>query len=170
HVWSIDTIVTRSSLEAALTEARLIRELKPPYNRALRSSPPAYFIRIDLTDDFARLKLSTRLSRRRGLLQLGPFIGRGNLDRAVRALSRLHGLRTCSGKLAPHVDFSPCIYGQMGHCSKPCDVSVTQDAYDAGVRRAVEFLRGRTGRLMGELVAARDQAARAMLFEAADRH
>src|SRR5207248_11145441 len=64
---------------------------------------------VDLAHEFPRLRLSTRLSRRRGLLQLGPFVGRGNLDRAIRALSKLHGLRTCSGRLAPHAEFSPCI-------------------------------------------------------------
>ncbi len=40
------------SLEAALTEARLIRELKPPYNRMLKSAAPAYFLRLDLMDPF----------------------------------------------------------------------------------------------------------------------
>src|ERR1700680_3973795 len=38
HVWSIETRPARSALEAALMEARLIRELKPPYNRIDRKT------------------------------------------------------------------------------------------------------------------------------------
>lgn len=169
HVYAIDTRVTPSALDAALLEARLIRELKPPYNRMLKGMAQAYFVRLDLMDAFPRLVLSTRLSARRGVMQLGPFVGRGGVDRAMRALGRILGLRTCAGKLAPEEDFSPCMYGQMGHCAMPCNLSAGEDAYGARVRRAVGFLRGRSGPLLGELVRARDEAARAMRYEEAAR-
>jgi hypothetical protein len=103
-------------------------------------------------------------------MQLGPFIGRHNLDHAVRGLSRVLGLRTCSGKLAPDEDFSPCIYGQMGHCAAPCNLSIASDAYNERVSRAVAFLRSRSGPLMGELARAREQAVAAMRFEEARRY
>jgi excinuclease UvrABC nuclease subunit len=169
HVWSTETRVTRSPLEAAILEARLIRELKPPYNRMLKSAAPAYFIRLDLMDPFPRLMVASRLSARRGVMQLGPFIGRQSLDHAVRTLARMLGLRTCTGRLRPDPNFSPCIYGQMGHCAQPCNVTVDEEAYGARVRRAVEFLRGRSGPIMGELARARDQAGAAMRFETAAR-
>ena len=169
HVYAIDTRVTPSALDAALLEARLIRELKPPHNRMLKGMAPAYFVRLDLMDAFPRLVLSPRLSARRGVMQLGPFVGRGGVDRAMRALGRILGLRTCAGKLAPAPDFSPCMYGQMGHCAMPCNLRADEEAYGARVRRAVEFLRGRSGPLLGELARARDQAARAMRYEEAAR-
>ena len=100
-------------------------------------------------------------------MHLGPFIGRRNLDHSMRALSRMLGLRTCGGKLAPSEEFSPCIYGQMGHCAAPCNLTIDEDAYADRVRRAVEFLRGRSGPLLGDLARARDQAAAAMRFEEA---
>ena len=169
HVYAIDTRVAPSALDAALLEARLIRELKPPYNRMLKGMAQAYFVRLDLMDEFPRLGLAPRLSARRGVMQLGPFVGRGGVDRAVRALGRVLGLRTCAGKLKPEPGFSPCMYGQMGHCAMPCNLSAGEDAYGARVRRAVEFLRGRSAPLLGELARARDQAARAMRFEEAAR-
>jgi DNA polymerase III subunit epsilon len=169
HVYAIETRVTPSALDAALLEARLVRELKPPYNRMLKRMAPAYFVRLDPTDEFPRLTLSSRLSARRGLMQLGPFAGRSGLEQAVRALGRILGLRTCAGRLAPEPDFPPCMYGQMGHCAMPCNLSADEDAYGARVRRAIEFLRGRSGPLLGELARARDQAARAMRYEEAAR-
>lgn len=169
HVWQVETRVTPSALDAALLEARLIRELKPPYNRMLKSAAPAYFVRLDLMDAFPRIVLSTRLVARRGVMQLGPFVGRVSVERATRALARILGLRTCSGVLTPSVDFSPCVYGQMGQCAMPCNMSVEEDAYGARARRAVEFLRGRSGPLLGEIARAREQAAAAMRFEEAAR-
>jgi DNA polymerase III subunit epsilon len=170
HVYAIETRAARSALDAALLEARLIRELKPPYNRMLKSAAPAYFVKLDLADEFPRLKVSTKLSARAGVIYLGPFIGRGNLDSSVRALSRILGLRTCDGRLEPDPDFSPCIYGQMGHCAAPCNLTITADAYNQRIGRAVAFMRGRSGPLMGELARAREQAATAMRFEEARRH
>ena len=169
HVYKIETRVARSALEAALEEARLIRELKPPFNRMLKSAAPAYFIKLDMMDEFPRVTMSPKMTTRRGVLHLGPFIGRRSVEHSVRALSRILGLRTCAGKLNPHEDFSPCIYGQMGRCPAPCNMSIDVDAYGERVRRAVGFLRGRSGPLLGELARARDQAAAAMRFEEAGR-
>jgi DNA polymerase III subunit epsilon len=169
HVYKIETRITRSPLEAALDEARLIREFKPPFNRMLKSVAPAYFIKLDMMDEFPRVTISPKMTTRRGVMHLGPFIGKRIVEHSVRALSRILGLRTCSGKLAPHEDFSPCIYGQMGRCSAPCNLTVSADGYGERIRRAVGFLRGRVGPLLGELARARDQAASAMRFEEAAR-
>jgi DNA polymerase-3 subunit epsilon len=170
HVYAIETRPASSPLDAALHEARLIRELKPPYNRMLKSAAPAFFVKLDLSDPFPRLQISPKMSARIGVMHLGPFIGRHNLDQATRALSRLLGLRTCGGKFAPDEDFSPCVYGQMGHCAAPCNVTIDEDAYNERVGRAVAFLRGRSGHLMGELARAREQSASAMRFEEARRY
>jgi excinuclease ABC subunit C len=168
-VYKIETRPTRSPLEAALDEARLIRELKPPYNRMLKSAAPAYFIKLDMMDEFSRVTISTKMSARRGVMHVGPFIGRRGIEHSVRALARILGLRTCGGKLKPSEDFSPCIYGQMGHCTAPCNLSIDGERYAERVRRAVGFLRGRNGPLLGELARARDQAAAAMRSEEAAR-
>jgi DNA polymerase III subunit epsilon len=170
HVYAIDTIHAGSALEAGLTEARMIREMKPPYNRMLKSAAPAYFVKLNLNDPFPRIQLTQKLGLRIGVMYLGPFIGRRNLDYSVRIVARLMGLRTCSGKLAPDPDFSPCIYGQMGHCAAPCNGTIGEDNYGDRVRSAIGFMRGRVGAVMGELAQARDLAATAMRFEEANRH
>src|SRR5260221_6923715 len=136
----------------------------------LKSAAPAYFIKLDMMDEFPRLMIALKMSARRGLLQLGPFIGRRSLEHSVRALSRVLGLRICTGKLAPHEDVSPCIYGQMHHCATPCNLSIDADGYAERVRNAVAFLRGRSGAILGGLAKARDQAAAAMRFEEAGRY
>jgi DNA polymerase-3 subunit epsilon len=170
HVWQLETRPMRSALEAALLEARLIRELKPPYNRMLKSAARAWFIRIDLNDPFPRLQAVQRLTSRTGVLQLGPFIGRRNIDHSLSALSRMLRLRSCGGRLQPHEEFSPCLYGQIGHCAAPCNLSVGAAAYNLQASRAISFLRGRSGPILGALARARDQAAAAMRFEEARRH
>ena len=79
----------------------------------LKSAPRASFIKLDLMDDFPRITITPGLSTRRGVLYAGPFIGAGGLGRAVDALSRLLGLRTCAGRLAPAGRFS-AVYPRPG--------------------------------------------------------
>src|SRR5579883_559005 len=170
HVWQIETRLTRSALEAALLEAQLIRELKPPYNRMLKSAAPAWFVRIDLNDQFPRLQAARNLTSRVGVLQLGPFIGRRSIENSLRTLSKILGLRQCASRLEPHPDFSPCIYGQIGQCAVPCNLTVSQEAYGRQIMRAIGFLRGHSAPLLAQLVRARERAAAAMRFEEARRH
>jgi DNA polymerase-3 subunit epsilon len=170
HVWTIETRVMRSALEAALSEAQMIRAHKPPYNRMLKAAAPAYVIRLDLNDPFPRLRVVQKLCARLGVLELGPFIGRRNLDHSVRALARILGLRLCSGRLAPDEAVSPCIYGQMGHCAAPCNQTIGVGDYKSRIAGAIAFLRGRVGPLMGDLARERDHAASAMHFEEARRY
>jgi excinuclease UvrABC nuclease subunit len=136
----------------------------------LKSAAPAWFIRIDLSDPFPRLQAVQRLTARAGVLHLGPFIGRRNIDHSLRALSRMLGLRSCAGRLEPREEFSPCVYGQIGHCAAPCNLSVNEDVYNHQSLRAISFLRGRSGPILSDLASARDQAAAAMRFEEARRH
>src|SRR5260370_11518670 len=135
----------------------------------VKALAPAYFVKRDMMDEFPRITISPKMTTRRGVMHLGPFIGHRSVDHSVRALSRILGLRTCGGKLAPHDEFSPCIYGQMGRCTAPCNLTISADSYDERVRRAVGFLRGRVGPILRELARARDQAASAMRFEEAPR-
>src|SRR5208337_1697090 len=71
HVHAIETRPALSALDAALLEARIIRELKPPYNRMLKSAAPAFFVKLDLMDEFPRVTISTKMTARRGVIQLG---------------------------------------------------------------------------------------------------
>jgi DNA polymerase-3 subunit epsilon len=170
HVWSVTTRTTRATLEAALLEAELIRELKPPYNRQLKTAPQAYFIRLDLNDPFARLSVATKLTARPGWLQLGPFIGRRHPRQAVEVLARWCGLRTCAGRLEIDPARSACIQGQIGHCTAPCNQTIDRLGYGRQLERALQFLRGRAGNLLNELAQARDQAAATMRFREAARY
>jgi hypothetical protein len=72
--------------------------------------------------------------------------------------------------LSPREDFSPCISGQIGHCAAPCNLSVDEEPYNRQAARAINFLRGHSGSILGELARARSQAAAAMRFEEAARY
>jgi hypothetical protein len=84
-------------------------------------------------------------------------------------LARAFGIRTCSGRLAPSVETSPCLLGQVGTCPAPCAARIDEPAYRQRVDAFLAFVDGRDDAAVTRLVARRDGAAEELRFEAAAR-
>lgn len=93
-------LTTGSELAAAILEARLIRDERPPHNRNRRHLPRLGFLKLNPRSHVPRLAATHRLGTDRSLY-VGPF---GNLDQArkvQRALARIFGLHTRVGDPLP---------------------------------------------------------------------
>lgn len=159
---------TGSELEASLREAELIRTLKPPYNTLSKHLPRVAFLKLTASNPFPRLSLATKPGSSRALY-FGPFRSRDFAEKSQRLLARLFGLRTCQGNLSPEPDFSPCVSGQIGACTSPCNLQVTREAYREQVASFQHFLEGNDTDLRASLVTKRDQFSAELRFEGAAR-
>jgi hypothetical protein len=159
---------TGSELEAALREAALIRELKPPYNTLSKHLPRVAFLKLPRTNPYPRLAITGKPGVDRSFY-IGPFRSREFAEKAQRLLARLFGLRTCLDNLSPDAAFTPCLSGQIGACTAPCNASVTQDAYGSQVASFLSFLTGEDISLRASLIDKRDKLAEELRFEGAAR-
>jgi DNA polymerase-3 subunit epsilon len=157
---------TGSELEAALREATLIRTLKPPYNTLSKHLPRVAFLKLTHTKPYPRLTLSAKPGTDRSFY-IGPFRSRDFAEKAQRLLARLFGLRTCQGALVPDLNYSPCLSGQIGSCTAPCNVSVTRETYEAQVSAFLRFLNGEETSPQDSLREKRDRLAAELRFERA---
>ncbi len=159
---------TGSELEAALREATLIREHKPPYNTLSKHLPRVAFLKLTSTNPYPRLALTAKPASDRAFY-IGPFRSREFAEKAQRLLARLFGLRICHGNLSPTSAFTPCLSGQIGACTAPCNASITRDAYADQVATFLRFLNGEDSAPRDTLVEKRDQLAADLRFEGAAR-
>jgi DNA polymerase-3 subunit epsilon len=166
HIRDVTVEVAGSELEAALHEAEEIRRAKPPYNRLGKHLPQIAFLKLGTADPFPRLTIARRLGTRGGRF-FGPFRGRASAQVAQGLLARLFRLRTCTGRLRPSADASPCLHGQIGACSMPCTARVDRAAYALQVAAAERFFAGDTADAEAALERRRDMHAAAQRFEAA---
>lgn len=121
-----------SELESAIVEADEVRVQEPPYNRSGKHMPKVQFAKISLRGEFPRVFVASRLRGDRALY-IGPLRGRGFAQDAVELVAACFGLRTCPGTLRPSPLFEACKLAAAGHCSSPCDASVSPGAYRAQV-------------------------------------
>jgi DNA polymerase-3 subunit epsilon len=176
--------VCTSSVHAAVTEARLIRELRPRYNRRGTQWASYPYVKLTLTEAFPRLVLA-RVARADDDLYLGPLSSRAVAVLVIEAIQSAAPLRRCAQPLGARKtgrQATPCAPSQLGVALCPCAGQV--DGYAAAVRLVVDGitrepavlldpLHQRMTRLAAagrfeEAAATRDRAA--ALATALDRH
>ena len=166
HIHDVEVELAGSELEASLREADEIRRAKPPYNRLSKHLPQIAFLKLTLGDAYPRLAVVNRLTGRAGRY-FGPFRSRQSALEAQSLIARLFRLRTCTGRLAPAPEVSPCLQGQIGACTAPCAVRVDRAAYALQVTAAARFFDGEIGAAQREIERRREAHSAAQRFEAA---
>jgi excinuclease ABC subunit C len=141
----LETIVTRTELEALLLENTLIKKHRPRYNICLRDDKTYPYIKITTGEAWPRA-LVTRRVLDDGHSYFGPFWG-GLARRIMRMITRHFQIRTCTleidGKLP-----RPCLYYDLHACLGPCVAGLTtREAYAEAVADVILFLQGRNEEL-----------------------
>jgi DNA polymerase-3 subunit epsilon len=137
-----DHVETASEVGALLTEARLIRELRPPGNERLKHDDQWVYVRCRLDIAFPILETAPEPAPGRAI-NVGPLRGRFAAVELVEQLNSLFGLRHC-GRGLPRREH-PSAYGQMGRCVSPCLGDLDPNAYRRRLDEALALFTGRDG-------------------------
>lgn len=161
---------TGSDLEARLVEAERIVAGRPRYNRALKNRARGWYLEIDHADPFPRPR-TVGAPRKARARYFGPYAGRRLPDEVGRLLVRIFGLRSCSGRVVPDRDGSPCLAHGIGLCAAPCIGAEPLDGYRDRVALAERLLTnpGYGLELRERWTRRRDRASAALRFEQAAR-
>ena len=170
HAHHIDTILTRNEHEALVLEDALIKRHRPRLNRARKDDEISYFC-IVLTNERPPRLLPYRKNRRNVDLDnarttirhtFGPYTSRRYRDTLLTLVANRFGLRTCEP-----VPKKTCLRFDLGACTGICERRITDDEYEANVRRAVRFLRQPPAKAVAAIERDMTNAAQAQQFELA---
>ncbi len=158
-----------SELEALLEESRLIKELKPRFNRAQKFYRNRPFIKLSTHELFPRVSLHTYLVDD-GSEYFGPVAGRRQGELILDLINRFYLLRECDD--ATFRRNSTCLYQDLKRCKAPCECAASDaesnDWYKDEVSRVRGFLRGEQGdQILEKLEEAMRAASIAMDYEQA---
>ncbi len=124
---AIDHRVTRTPLEAAVLEVRLIHELLPRYNRHGTTWRKAAYVK--LTEEaFPRLSVVKRV-RDDGATYLGPLSSSRTARTVVDAVQTALPVRRCTEDPARSERRSPCAPAQLGVSCCPCSGAIDEAGY-----------------------------------------
>ncbi|MFO7639400.1 MAG: excinuclease ABC subunit UvrC [bacterium] len=163
---SVETIITRSEVEALILEENLIKLKRPRFNIRLRDDKKFPYLKVTVQEPVPRV-YATRLLRPDGAMLFGPYTSARDLRRALKGVQRIFRLRTCRHRLPAAPPARPCLNFDLGRCTGPCHGRVSPDEYRQQVRDVVEYLSGRSDELTARLEARMLDAAREQNFERA---
>jgi excinuclease ABC subunit C len=172
QIADVDYVECDSEVDALLTEARLIKDLQPPFNERLKDDKTFPYLEIFVREDFPRVAF-TRTPSDRGTKLYGPFASAKSLRGAIGVLQKIFKFRTCSLEIKDGDEkwrwFRPCLLANIGQCTAPCNLRISRDEYRKDIRRLRMFLEGKKSALFKELESEMQQAAAALEFERAAR-
>lgn len=171
-VKDVDYIETTDAIQAVFTEARMIKDLRPKYNKDLKDDKTFPYLQIRTREEFPRVEI-TRKPRRKGVRLYGPFTSTKPLRIAVDVLQRLLQFRTCSLDIKTGEDrwkwFRPCLLHSIRRCTAPCNLRVSRDDYRMQIKKLIFILEGKTAKLVRRMEAEMLAASEALNFEKARR-
>ena len=158
-------LTTRTEVEALLLEQNLIKQLKPRYNVLMRDDKSFPNILVSREHAFPQIKKHRGARTEKGAYY-GPFASAGAVNRTLNQLQRVFLLRNCSDAMFESRT-RPCLLYQIKRCSAPCTGMISLPDYEALVRDAERFLRGKSTRVQEDLAAEMAAASEALEFERA---
>jgi len=161
----IEYIVVSTEQDALVLENELIKKLNPSYNIHLRDDKRYLSLRLDLQEEWPKLKAVRRIKRDQALY-FGPFSSGLKLKETLNVMQKIFPLRTC-----PNSKFynrsRPCIEYDIKRCVAPCVGYVSPEEYKKLLDGAILFLRGQNEELLKILTEQMNQAADNEDFEEA---
>jgi excinuclease ABC subunit C len=167
QIADLETIVTRSELEALILESNLIKRHRPRFNVVLRDDKQYPYLRLPIKDRFPRLSIVRRVQKD-GALYYGPYTPAGALRETLKVIKKSFPLATCTIEIDGTADRA-CLEFEIKRCMAPCTGNQSQEDYLKIVGQVRQFLEGRDHELLDDLRAQMEAAAEREEFEEAGR-
>ena len=164
----VDYITVANEHEALALENNLIKQRKPRFNILLRDDKTYPYIKLTLTDRYAKVFVTRRL-RKDGSAYFGPYFPGNLAHRLVDLIHRSFLIPSCKVDLSRYHPRA-CLQYYIKRCLGPCvEGLTTPEAYQQTVRDVQLFLDGKPSELESRLTARMNEAAAAEQYELAAR-
>ncbi|MDY6914532.1 MAG: hypothetical protein SVT52_08770 [Planctomycetota bacterium] len=152
--------------ETDLMFFELARRIWPKEYVKMPAWKPAWFVGVNVADNVPHF-VRTREVFAVGGRYFGPFARARSAEEFVKAIQDAFDLCRDVRRLRLSSGVQSCTYAQIGRCLRPCDGSISMDAYRAVLSRAADFAAGDREPLRRQLTRQMKQASGKLNFEAA---
>lgn len=160
HVLHTDT-----EFEAFMLECKLIKELKPLFNKKMKSHLPYSYIAIKMDGPFRKISITSEKSDDGGPIYFGPYTSPIYVKKAIENFKeyfKIDCLQPLKG--------SPCLNYTLGKCNGLCLGRSEVEHYNRIVERFISFLQGSDTEILDELEQKMNHASEEFKFEEAAKY
>jgi excinuclease ABC subunit C len=169
-VKTVDYIETETEVDAMLKEARLIKDIRPPYNTDLVDDKTFPYLEITTSDDFPGVYI-TRKPKASGSRLFGPFASAKDLRAVFVELQKIFKFRSCNLDIREDDEkrkfFRPCILYSINQCVAPCGARIEKQEYKAIIKDMIKFLQSKRSTVLRQLRRQMEEVSSAREYEKA---
>ena len=169
-VHTVDYLETKSEVDAVLQEARLVKDIHPPYNTHLVDDKTFPYLEITTRTDFPGVYITRNPKSTRSRL-FGPFTGVKDLRAVLIVLQKIFKFRTCNLDIREDDEkrrfFRPCLLYSIKQCTAPCGARIEKSEYRQMIKDLVKFLQSKRSTVLRQLKKRMTEASASMDYEGA---
>ena len=158
-------------VDAILQEARLIKDIQPPYNTQQMDDKTFPYLEFTMFEDFPGVYITRK--PREGAKLYGPFTSVSELRRVIQVLQRVFRFRTCTMAIDAEDQrrrfFRPCILHDINQCTAPCADRISPKSYKNSIKRLQKFLETDRSKILRQMWKEMRQQAKKLNYEEAGR-
>src|SRR4030043_183327 len=153
-VESVDFLESPNEVDAVLQEARVIKDIRPPYNTELVDDKTFPYLEITTGEDFPGVYI-TRKPQHRGVRLFGPFTAVKDLRGVLVVLQKIFRFRTCRLDIREDDQkrrfFRPCLLFSIKQCTAPCSAKIDKQEYKKIITDLIKFLCSKRSTILRQL-------------------
>lgn len=161
-----DFILTDTEFEALLLECRLIREIKPRYNRQMKNPEGYCYIEIKMDERYPGIEIVRQPGSSKERLYFGPYTNKNSVEKAINGIKE-HSNILCTNSSRKA---SGCLKYSMNLCIGMCTANPPESHYHALVEKVISLLSGTDSTILQEMEYEMSAAAENFDFEAAAKY
>ncbi|MBN2589218.1 MAG: excinuclease ABC subunit UvrC [Sedimentisphaerales bacterium] len=169
-VKTVDFLESPNEVDALLQEARLIKDIRPPYNTDLVDDKTFPYLEIRTGEDYPGVYI-TRRPKEKGVRLFGPFTSVTDLRAALVVLQKIFKFRTCGIEIKEDNPkrrfFRPCLLYSIKQCTGPCGARIGRAEYKKLIADLTKFLGSKRSVILRQLKKQMEEASAAFEYEKA---
>jgi excinuclease ABC subunit C len=166
NIQDFDILLTDTEFEAFMLECKLIRELKPLFNKMMKS-PQAYsYVAIDKDRKYRDIVITNHRDEQDGRLYFGPFPSKNRVETAIIGIKEAYKI-LCSNPKHQH---SLCFNHSIGLCIGMCGGEPALQEYYDIIEDIIALLNGENRLILDNMKKEMAEAAAVFDFEAAAQY
>lgn len=159
-------ILTDTEFEAFMLECKLIKELKPVYNRLMKSPKSYSYIKVKIDEKNPDIAISNEANAEDGNLYFGPYTSTNTVARALQGIKEFYKIlcNNNGGKA------SSCLTYSLNLCIGMCLYDTAKEQYSVILDKILKLLNGTDKSIIAEMETKMISASEEFDFETAAKY
>lgn len=166
NIRDFDILLTDTEFEAFMLECKLIREIKPLFNKMMKSPQSYTYVVIDKGRKYPDIEITHHRVEQDGRLYFGPFPSKARVETAIIGIKEAYKI-LCSN---PKRQNSLCLNHSIGLCIGMCGGGSALQEYHDILTDIIALLNGENSKVLDDMKLKMTESAIDFDFETAARY